>query len=266
MLPERFDAIRRQWRNELFSTEPWTPSSTAPIAPGEAGGYRVQSGALVAYLKPTQICPEDHPRAANEKIVSDLAFELKMNVPPVLLYRRTAPTPLEETRCCVSLILYPSVYEWGFLWNMGTFPEGVQQMIRTMIARYSSTLALDLLIQQTDRDNARNGVFCTDPGEPAYGELLFLDHSNTLHFQNRWNGDAWNRVTLVPLPATFRGALDKARVIEGAKLIEALPDETIRAIIDRIPDDFMSHAHKQRVTMGLIGRKSLVRPFVESSL
>jgi len=266
MLPEKFDTIRRQWRSELFSTEPWIPSADPPIKPGEAGGYRVKSGGLVAYLKPTNLCPEDHPRAANEKIVSDLAFELSMSVPPMLLYRRTAPPPTEETRCCVSLILYPSVYEWEFLWNMATFPESVQQIIRTMISRYSSTLALDLLIHQTDRNNQRNGVFCTDPGNPTYGELLFLDHSNTLNFQNRWNGDAWKRMEMINIPATFRGSIDKARVIEGAKQIESLPDATIRAIIDRIPDDFMSRAHKERVAMGLIGRKSLVRPFVESSL
>jgi hypothetical protein len=197
---------------------------------------------------------------------SPLISHTKMNVPPVLLYRRTNAPAGQEQRCCVSLILYPSVYEWAFLWNLEVLPEAVQQLVRTMLSHYSSTLALDLLIQQSDRDNPRNGLFGTDVNQPAEGEFWFLDHSNSLNCRDRWARDDWKQTQMIPLPAVLRVAVDKPLAIRGAEAIEALSDETIRAIVDRIPDDFMTPAHREMVTAGLLGRKQLVRQIIQASL
>ena len=50
---------------------------------------------------------------ANEKIISDLGYELRLSVPPVLLYRRENRLLNEEGRCCVSLVMYPEHHGVG---------------------------------------------------------------------------------------------------------------------------------------------------------
>ena len=49
------------------------------------------------------------------------------------------------------------------------------------------------------------------------------------------------------------------------RALEALPDETIRAIVNRIPDDYMSPTHKNTVIDGLIHRKPRLPDFVKQN-
>jgi hypothetical protein len=83
-----------RWRQEVVSTEEWVHhiDQALPIQPGEAGGFLVRSAqtGLLGYLKPLNHNAQV-PRAAYEKIASDLAFEAHVGVPPVVLYRRLNP-------------------------------------------------------------------------------------------------------------------------------------------------------------------------------
>jgi len=258
------NGLRRSWRTDLFTAEAWQNDPGATFNPGEAGGYRVltASAPYGAYLKPTRVCDDDNPRAANEKIVADLAFELGFSVPPVLLYRRPAPPAGEETRCCLSLVMYPEQYEWGLLWDISGLSVPVRAIIRGSISRYSDTLALDLLIGQTDRNNARNVILGVDGMDLADSAFLFLDHAYTLNYGNRWSGVGWQNIDMVPIPQLFRDSLTGGRVREGAGKIAALSDETVAGIVQRIPDDYMTATHKNIVIAGLIGRKARIPDFV----
>jgi hypothetical protein len=267
MLPAALTPLRQQWRKEVSSEHKWVVDQASPIQSGEAGGYRVISpDPLIGYLKPTRVCDENSPRAANEKIVSDLAFDLNFSVPPVLLYRRTAAPPGEETRCCVSLVIYPAHYPWGMIWEIATYPQVVQEIVRASIARYSVTFALDLLIGQTDRNNANNAVFGADPVNPANSGFLFLDHAFSLNHGDRWADDKWRNIDMVPVPELFRSTMDKGLVIHGSEQVAALSDELIAGIVSRIPEDYMSRRQQQTVIRALNGRKRLLRDFVGRQL
>src|SRR5689334_18910254 len=86
------------WRQHAVSPWSWRRCTNQagvlvhPTKPGEAGGFMVVSedlGGCRSYLKPLK--RPDHAgqvRAAREKIVSDLAHDLGVSVPPVLLYDR----------------------------------------------------------------------------------------------------------------------------------------------------------------------------------
>lgn len=258
------EALKPIWRTQLFSTGAWTISTLAKLNAGEAGGYRVDNAdaPFGAYLKPTKLCEDNYPRAANEKIVADLAYELGFNVPPVVLHRRESAVVGEESRCCLSLIMYPEMTSWQFLSEISTSSVPIQKFVRSSISRYSEALALDLLIGQTDRSNVNNVVWGTDPEDIADDMFLFLDHSFTLNYGDRWAGNGWTNIAAVPVPAVFQSALSKRRLIVGADQIAALPDGTIRDIVTRIPADYMSEDHRQIVCDGLIARKQLVRDYV----
>lgn len=100
-----------QWRTAA------NQAGAVPDSPreGEAGGLYVTCDAVPrrAYLKPRK--REHGPfgcRAAREKIVADLARDLGVAVPPVLLFVRHDAPQGEETSCCVSLVLYGRQFPW----------------------------------------------------------------------------------------------------------------------------------------------------------
>jgi hypothetical protein len=268
MPPPSLASLCLEWRQGLFSDLPWERDPANTLAAGEAGGYQVKATGYphCAYLKPVRVCDEHNPRGANEKIVADLAQDLGFNVPPVLLHRRLNALLGEEIRCCVSLIMYPEQYEWGMIWDLSIFPPPVQHLIRESLSHYSKTFALDLLIGQTDRNNARNVILGVGSGQPRHTELLFLDHSYTLNYGNRWANNAWSNLEMVPIPPLFRESLDKTLVLEGADDIAQFSEETIQQIVARIPSDYMSDAHKATVATALVGRKNLIRDFVDRNL
>jgi hypothetical protein len=138
--------------------------------------------------------------------------------------------------------------------------------VKDALSRYSKTFALDLLIGQTDRNNARNVVLGADTSAPPQTEFLFLDHAFALNHGDRWNNDGWRNIEMVQIPDVFRQSLRKQLVIEGANELSALPDGTIRDIVERIPEDYMGAAHRETVIAGLNGRKNLLRDFVERTL
>lgn len=270
MFPAALSEIRRQWRQEICSAHDWQKDTAGTLAQGEAAGYRVRCDGFPfgAYLKPTRI-DASTPRAANEKIVADLATDLDFDVPPVLLYRRKGCPPGEEFCCCVSLILYPELYQWGLIWNLWNLPS-METVIRSIVgaslAQYSGNVALDIWIGQTDRDNAGNAVFGIDPKNKAEGGFVFLDHANTLNYQNRWAGNGWQTITMIPLPKLLRDCIDKSLVLAACDRIANISNDAVAAIVTRIPDSFMPDAQKTVVTTGLNGRKVLLREFVERTL
>jgi len=268
MPPASVLPLREQWRREVCSNHPWKRDGTATLAPGEAGGFRVCCDGVPfgAYLKPTRR-DSATARAANEKIVADLAADLGFDVPSVLLYRRPECPPEEETHCCVSLIQYPEQYEWRPIWNLAAMDQFIKSIVTALLARYSGNVALDLWIGQTDRNNERNAIFGIDPQNKADGQFMFLDHSYSLNKENRWRAnDSWRTIEMVPLPAAFRESLVKNTVVEACDRIAAFTDDAVVAIVNRIPEEFMSQAERQTVITALTGRKGQLREFIERNL
>ncbi len=109
--------IASSWRAIVTSPWPWhraphqAGAMLGPVVEGEAGGFYVTSDAVPrrAYLKPLKKDPGPfRSRAAREKIVSDLAHDLGVAVPPVILYER--PDGGDERDCCVSLVVHATQF------------------------------------------------------------------------------------------------------------------------------------------------------------
>jgi hypothetical protein len=254
---------QRDWRQSVLSGEIWQRDPTAQNIAGEAGGYRVLSDGYEygGYLKPTILCDETHTRAANEKIVADLAFELNLWFAPVVLYRRDAQEcPSEEHRCCVSLVMYPVHSEMlEFLHASST---AAQADMADKMREASPNLALDIFVGRTERTNPRNVILGTFSEDEIVGSLVFLDNADTMNCGHAWEGTGWRQYISLPVPKALRENLDRPALAKKATEISKLSSQTICEIVSRIPDDYMTSENKEVVLRGLLGRRKLIESFV----
>src|SRR5713226_6317026 len=181
-------AIRDRWRKEVVNCDDWTPhSDTArPVRGGEAGGFLVRSvqSGLIGYLKPLNV-RAGHSRSAYEKIASDLAFEIDVNVPPVVLYRRIDAQPSQPKEVSISFASGGAM-PWGDLFQIGVAdggvkPAGLAALGKRMVAGSCGVMALDAWLRNTDRDNAGNAILAHD-GEEDPGQLYFVDFANSMDY------------------------------------------------------------------------------------
>ncbi len=133
----------------------WTVDGGMHSQPGEAGGCHVASGAMRGYAKPAGRKPDGCPRAAHEKIASDLAYDLKLPVPPVVLWQRATTDPSEETCCCISAIPFDAPHKWG---QIEAVPTTAARLAKAFSAQASAMSVFDAWVDNRDRLNAGNVV------------------------------------------------------------------------------------------------------------
>lgn len=266
-LPDRLDDLPAVWRDDLFTERIWQRHPDRSIQKGEAGGFVVRSPGFphLAYLKPTKICEENRPRAAYEKIASDLGYEVGLPVPPVLLYRRENAPEKEESRTCISVVVYEEQWEWGDLWEI-ELPDAAREIMRQALAENSGVVAFDTWLGNADRRNRRNAIFGTFRDAPAQAAFMFLDYSNSLNMGDRWGEKGFETIEVPKLPEVFLEAIDRGVLEEAVSRIESMDDNVINEIVARIPDDYMAPQHAEIVTAGLRARKKIVRDALQGQL
>ncbi len=283
------------WRDEVMS--PWTWRRAANQAGGvdgtparaEGGGYFVTCDAVPrrAYLKPTRrergrfTC-----RAAREKIVADLAHDLGVRVPPVLLFDRRDAPPGEETLCAVSLVMFPRQYSWRTIKDFVVEPSRAPDVHAIVMADLPTAaaraLALDAWVMQWDHgDHPHNIVFgLTDAGA---GHLVFLDYAMALghawvddprvreDFRAlgwvRWDTErGWAAAVETPFPPDMARHLHPAVLAATIEKIEEFPEAVVRSVVERIPDRYLDDLERTTIIDGLLQRRALIRGPLERQL
>jgi hypothetical protein len=236
---------------------------------GVGGGILVRScpSGLVGYLKPLRAIPYI-PVAAYEKIASDLACEVGVNVPPVVLHRRPDlpprqdPLPRLEKRVAISLVPGPNV-RWGDVFSLGAADGGLsgQALLdaRLLLAEGSGVLALDAWLQNEDRDNPKNAILVYGP-RASTGTLYYLDFETTMDRCGHWDQEPHQEFKPVRLPRFFAASIDPGRVRETAKRIAALSDDMVSQVVLRIPDDFLPPPVRVHLREWLLWRKRNLIP------
>lgn len=278
--------IDRGWRDHAVSPWLWTPAPnqagghTQPTD-GEAGGFMVtcaEQPGCRAYMKPLKPAESpEHARAAREKIVSDLAFDLGIIVPPVLLSKRENQPSTEEPFVCVSRVMFPVQWPWELIKRFVVDPSLNQKANAIIMAALPKSaaagLALDTWVDQVDHDDhPHNIIFGYKQGATASGEFIFLDYAWALGFPSwrkpkGWGNDRWRNIDDPPFPPHMKRWIDPDELERVVSKIELLPEATVQEVVDRIPDQFLGRDQKSLIATGLLGRKSLVRaalkPYLE---
>lgn len=271
------------WRQLVVSPWPWRHCTNQAGAlvhtRGEAGGFFVTCEALGgcrAYLKPlSRATHAGQVRAAREKIVADLAHDLEVLVPPVLLYDRGTTQSGEEQHVCLSRVMFPRQWSWHQVKQIIAASDAndratkiVMNALRVDPAR---AFALDAWVGQPDHnDHPHNIIFGYSPGVTPNGRFVFLDYAWSLGYHREepfcWEGEAWKTIGSPPFPPYMVRFLDRKVLEECVQNIEATPDERITEVVERIPGHFLPADQRRMILAGLLGRKNLVREAVRQYL
>jgi len=265
MLRSANHPIARRWRGEVTSPEHWGIDTSVAAQPGEAGGFRVRSDSGISgYLKPTRLCDPENPRAANEKIVADLAWEVDVAVAPVILFRRDPCPEDQESRACISLVVWPET--WVLDQLPTTLAGPADALIRGAVARSCGIIALDTWVGNVDRSNPRNATIGIDNDNQAGAGFAYIDHSYSLNFGGQWDNEAKRSNVAVPaMPDVLRRAVDRAILEEAIGRVERVTDSIIEELVGRIPPDYMEASHRHHVVTGLKDRRPLIRPILATT-
>jgi hypothetical protein len=101
------EAISDQWSRETSTTESWTLGG--PIGSGESASSHVLSSSGRRGAGKPAHATDGTPRAAHEKIASDLAYHLGLPVPAVCLWTN----PTDGARYAVSVWAFSQALTWA---------------------------------------------------------------------------------------------------------------------------------------------------------
>lgn len=221
------------------------------------------SGTVNGYAKPSKIdnSPMPNPRAAHEKIAADLAFELGLPLPPVLLHRWPGAPPQGDQRfVAISLQPFLNVHKWQ---HIEAVPALAQEMKLELRPVASALVPFDTWLDNGDRPNSGNLIVskdATDLTKPL--RVAYIDYSNSMICE--WRNRAHTDIPVRPIYPTDQKDAD-VNVMECIlKRIETVDAATINGIVNRIPNDFAAPAVRAQILGGLLHRQSRVRAVLKT--
>lgn len=257
--------IAGEWRARVETRGGWRKTSSHAgglfdvDANGEAGGFFVELNELRgrrAYLKPLK--RHDWRRAAREKIAADLAWELCITVPPVLL--SINEDARAERYVCVSLVLFPQQFSWGQLEAHMAEGEGPFAAVRArLINQAASTFVFDTWLGQSDHQKPSNIVYGYEGASYADGRFVFLDYAFSMGISGNWAGDGYRRCDPAPFPAYMVENFDEGAVLRSVERVEQVSNAAVEEIVSRIPWQWLRDEERQTILTGLLARRTMVR-------
>ncbi len=240
--PADTEALAAQWTTVAVTEEAWKPNGRT--FGGESQTIGVTNGTRNDVAKPGRILQNDQARicyAAHEKIVSDLAFYLRLPVPPVVLWERADATAAQWRWCSISAWAFPGARKFSEL--SGNIPPEhhgrAQQSLSAMVA-------FDLWVGVEDRNNDNlviDGDYKSD--QPT----AHIDYSWSL--SKNWAKGAYPRTIINSYAAPFGGILRDAQEAM-ANQIASFDKGTLETIVSRIPEGFLPKGRAELIIEGLI--------------
>jgi len=196
---------------------------------------------LVGLAKPGVKKSDDIARAAHEKIASDLAYHLGLPVPPVILWDRGEDCESER---------YVSVSAWAFSPAL-SWQEAQDQLTDALKSQaapiVSAMLAFETWISAEDRKSDHLLVNLTEPDSRL--QLAFIDYAYCM--SKVWNSPD---VPVRAVPSYVPVKQDDAATSETAGKICRFDEDTLRQIVNRIPESYLSEAKRQTIISNLLSR------------
>lgn len=229
---------------------------------GVCGGKFVESAAFPgrqAYCKPWT--PVGHYPAAREKIASDLAYDLGVNVPPTILARWRVPDRPPEV--CLSLRMFPAQRPWSQAKYTltGIAPSSLGQSKRLMdltVGRAAArAFVFDTWVDQLDHDGPVGGsniLFGTEHDFSA-GDFVFIDYEKSLFVGE----DQVRPMQPAKFPFDLRYRRDRAEVRSALSDVEGYSADRVAEIVGRIPADFLPVEEGARILRRLVDRRLEIR-------
>lgn len=252
------------WRQMCVTTEALGASRAGQVDGLSTGFFSSLQGRRV-YVKPRQHGPGI---AAREKICADLAADLEVPVPPVVLLDRPC-APGEERYCAASLVMFPQQMSWAQIDPATTgypFPL-IERMLNDLPEAGAKAIVFDTWVDQPDHNTAagnHNIIAGTNDLAAGTGTIVLLDYQLALGAHGQWEGSMAGRVVLAALPNPLVRRADRRAVDNLLERLEALDDRKIEDVVTRIPTEYLSADDRETIIRGLLVRKPLVRAALNS--
>lgn len=277
-------AVAESWRANAYLPLAWRPANGGHLRQGHGGGVIAIDASLgrPAYIKPrSPMVPE---ASALEKIASDLAHDLGIELPPVVLTDPPTGWTAANRQVCASLVVYGHQLHWGGaqhgvqLRPGSAVADDPAQHARAALLHktaWGRLVATDIPIQaarafvfdswvgQPDHNHPSNIVWGIDTKDAGQHGLCFFD------YEMAFGVGGWAAVGPAPFPEEMLAGMDRGEVAATIARVEAMQVAPIRAIVDRIPVRFMQHDRKEDLLQQLLTRRETLREvlaaFVEST-
>lgn len=239
--PPDVEEIAAEWSASAVTTEQWQPNGRK--FGGESQTIGVTNGKRNDVAKPgralanAQIC-----YAAHEKIVSDLAYQLRLPVPPVILWDRADAKAQEWRWCSISAWAFPGARKFAELG--ATIPAASRGRSQQSL---SAMVAFDCWVGVEDRNNDNLVV---DADYKSEQPTAHIDYSWSL--SHNWTKGNFPRAGTLHQYCTPLGGLLRDEMKATADQIAGLDKGTIQMIVSRIPGEFLPKDCAELIIEGLV--------------
>jgi hypothetical protein len=250
---EEVEALSVLWSATKLTPDRWTILGKVSALKGKTGSESqpdiAQCGPLQCVVKPGEKKTDDKPRAALEKIASDIAFELGLSVAPVILWdRANIPGNQEQYVCLVAWAFEPA-----FTWEEAE--TGLGTADRNKAARDISAIwPFETWIAAQDRGGKHLLVGLPNAADvPQTANIDYAFSMLDVWGNNPDHPDVVKPGWCAPIPP------DRAAIMEVITRIENMRETTLRKIIDDIPEGFLQKPKKEVIIANLLNRQRKIR-------
>ncbi len=256
------DELKTLWREQVESPLRWRRAANqAGAAQGICQGFYATSDSLRrrVYLKPTISTGTGRLAiAAREKIAADIAFDLNIPVPPVVLAPHVEGLP-SNLPVCISLVLYPSQALWNAVdptLGRRPIPE-LDVIIPSLMESASRALVFDTWVDQIDHGEGvqNNNVILGYSERFQAPGLVFLDYEKAFSAGYTLGPQVQAPMQIAAFPNYLRAHSQPDAIQSQIKDIMALRQDTLEQIIYRIPPQYLDPDEGSRILDLLLQRR-----------
>jgi hypothetical protein len=236
------ETMADSWAKSAVTTEVWKDEGF--FVNTESKPFRVSSGNVVGIGKPGEKKADNVCRTAHEKISSDLAFELKLPIPPVILLDMGELKEANRERyVAISAIPFPQPSSWGQA--SATFTDQHKNEASQVM---SAMLAFETWVSCNDRKDDHVLAYLPAAAHPL--QLAFIDYAFSMSYH-------W---TVPDDPAGLTGTYLPVQKDDDAlrtmvDRINQFEDDKVRDIVTRIPREYLQEAKQALILANLKSRK-----------
>lgn len=233
-------ACCEQCAGKLFSEHEWQAFGRAPAGHSDVAMVRSPTGEK-GFAKPALEKP-GMPAGAHEKISADLAFQVGVPVPGVVLWDRAE----DGAQFCVSMNAFRQSFRWRQVAN---------RVSDEFHFRCRDVFALGAVFHTWIGDTDHNGHpdnVLVDGASIENPRLAFIDHAHSLSRSWAVRKEPVKRLSAYycPLDDLPRNAL-----IDAVDRVLQVNEEQVARIVDRIPEGYLEARRRELVISNLVGRR-----------
>jgi hypothetical protein len=233
--------VADQWSRETATSETWTVGD--PIGTGESGSINVTSGdGRRGACKPA-FAADGTPRAAHEKIAADLAYQLKLSVPPCCFWTE----PASGVRYSISVWAFDQAMKWGEI-SATLSPTFMQNVAPA----FSAARVFHTWIDDQDHHGNDGNVVVDVASSNDNPGVAFIDHAFSMSRNPNFASSAVQPLGFHYIPQDLSNADAIAKMCQ---YINDLGASMIEDIVRRVPAQFLPSQRVDGIIQGLLSRR-----------